>query len=459
MSSRRRGDTSTATSEKPGVSSGKKDPVDDKDEHKDETPRVLREREIINLFMACGIFDHIAKDIYKSCPELATITEKHVEDFKQVLRESLAILDKEGVPDITIGDTHEENSTPRVKSVLCRICSDSAAIKATYPDKMGKWFRINQGFKGRLRKDEWLCKGCYGEWYRANREWLMDKQSGKAEESSEEQVDESEESGKEETDKKQPRKEYYIKNIVLLLFLVVKNMAPQAVHHRKMLVRYVTLHQLTLNQLPTALYCLRKIGNGIIDQEDFETNCGIGQFADLFGYGTWDTTHTQTEILHINEVERMRKKELKRQQKEKEELEKKQQAEDEKKEKDRQKQLEKQLQQAENDAIEAAKVDKLKKLQESRKKEDDELIEQRKKQEQLKLKQKEKKETDKKNRQKQREQELRDIDASFKAKEEELKHKREERYRKQRAEIQQRAADRRNQIKELELAVPGTKKN
>jgi len=332
MSSRRRGETSTTSSEKPSdVNSPKKDPVDDKDEHKDETPRVLREREVVNLFMACGIFEHIAKDIYKSCPELAAITEKHVDDFKLVLRESLAILDKEGVPDITI-EPHEENATGRVKTVVCRICSDSAAIKATYPEKMGKWFRINQGFKGKLRKDEWLCKGCYGEWYRANREWLADQQLGmKAEESTEESVDDSEESGREETEKKQPRKEYYIKTIVLLLFLVVKDMDVQAIHHRKMLVRYITLHQLKLNQLATALYYLRKTGNGIIDQEDFEKVCGIGQYADLFGFGTWDAKCTQIEILRINEQERKRKKELKRQQKEKEELEKKQQQEDEKK--------------------------------------------------------------------------------------------------------------------------------
>ncbi len=49
--------------------------------------RPLREREIINIFMACGIFEHVAKDIIKSCPELKGITDKHSDDFKVILRE------------------------------------------------------------------------------------------------------------------------------------------------------------------------------------------------------------------------------------------------------------------------------------------------------------------------------------------------------------------------------------
>lgn len=57
-----------------------------------------------------------------------------------------------------------------------------------------------------------------------------------------------------------------------------------------MLVRYITLGQviflyykeffknkkIKFHQLPTALYCLRKIGDKIIDKEWFEKECGIG---------------------------------------------------------------------------------------------------------------------------------------------------------------------------------------
>ena len=49
--------------------------------------RVIREREIINVFLACGVYENIAKDIVKTTPELALMTEKSADVFKSVLRE------------------------------------------------------------------------------------------------------------------------------------------------------------------------------------------------------------------------------------------------------------------------------------------------------------------------------------------------------------------------------------
>jgi hypothetical protein len=52
-----------------------------------KTPRILKEKEIVSLFMACGILEHVAKDIVKSCSELKDLTDNISEDFKIVLRE------------------------------------------------------------------------------------------------------------------------------------------------------------------------------------------------------------------------------------------------------------------------------------------------------------------------------------------------------------------------------------
>jgi len=138
--------------------------------------------------MACGIMEHIAKDIISGCPDLKELTDRNSEDFKAVIRESLNILDKEGVPKVVIEERNQESSGGVVKQkiAICRICSDNGALKARYPDKMGKWFRINQGFKGRIRKDDWLCKGCFGEWYRDCREWV---ESGAQEAGEDEEVE------------------------------------------------------------------------------------------------------------------------------------------------------------------------------------------------------------------------------------------------------------------------------
>lgn len=59
---------------------------------------------------------------------------------------------------------------------------------------------------------------------------------------------------------------------------MVKCLAPEANPHRRMLVRYIALNQLQVVQLPVALHFLRKIGGGVIDQEEFEKECGIGFF-------------------------------------------------------------------------------------------------------------------------------------------------------------------------------------
>lgn len=87
-----------------------------------------------------------------------------------------------------------------------------------------------------------------------------------------------------EQQKKGKLKEYYIKTIVGLLYLLAKNLSPKAVSHRKMLVRYVTLNKINLHQLPVALHYLRKVGNGIIDQEDFEKECGVGKSLYFYNY-------------------------------------------------------------------------------------------------------------------------------------------------------------------------------
>lgn len=176
-------------------------------------------------------------------------------------------------------ETETGNKGTTTSYKLCRVCSDTAAIKARYPERMGKWFRLNQGFKGRLRKEDWLCKGCYGEWYGDNKEWLLQLQSDKDILNSEQQKEDEQIEETESSDTpKVPKKEYFIKVIIPLLVLVVKNLSSKAISHRKMLVRYIALGEIRFNQLPTALHYLRKLGNGIIDQEDFEKKCGIGIF-------------------------------------------------------------------------------------------------------------------------------------------------------------------------------------
>jgi len=92
---------------------------------KEKPDRVLREREVVDLFMACGIYEHTAKDIVKTIPELTGATEKQGDTFKVLLREAISIIDKEGIPEIiaeTHQDAHEhlEQDTPKRKVFLCK---------------------------------------------------------------------------------------------------------------------------------------------------------------------------------------------------------------------------------------------------------------------------------------------------------------------------------------------------
>ncbi len=80
-----------------------------------------------------------------------------------------------------------------------------------------------------------------------------------------------------EEQKKGKQKEYYIRTIVVPLYLLAKNMSKKAISHRKMLVRYVTLNKINIDQLPVALHYLRKVGNKILDPEEFEKECGVGK--------------------------------------------------------------------------------------------------------------------------------------------------------------------------------------
>jgi hypothetical protein len=54
-----------------------------------------------------------------------------------------------------------------------------------------------------------------------------------------------------------------------------------------MLLRYVALGKINIEQLPTALFLLSKAGGSLIDQEEFEKDVGIGKFADVFGFSEW----------------------------------------------------------------------------------------------------------------------------------------------------------------------------
>lgn len=60
----------------------------------EEAPRILKEREIVHLFMGAGIYQHIAQDILKNCSEILTLNEKEGEQYKVVLREAMSILEK-----------------------------------------------------------------------------------------------------------------------------------------------------------------------------------------------------------------------------------------------------------------------------------------------------------------------------------------------------------------------------
>jgi len=401
--------------------------------------RQLKEREIVNLFMAVGLYENIARSIIKNNPEISTLlTESLVDPYKTVLREALSTLEREGVPNIHIekeqtGTDGTQTRTMRV--ALCQICKDAPTIKAQYPTKMRKYFRRTQGYNGRLTKDHWLCRTCYADWYKEHKEWLKDVEEGRVQD--EEDTPQPEDAEGEDK-KSEVKKEYYIKTRALLLLLIVKFLVPKALPHRKMLVRYVALNQIQVAQLPTALFYLRKLGNGIIDVEDFEKAVGIGRWADLFGYSSWNAHATVVEILKTNEAERQKRKQEKLQKRLEAEKEIKEKEEEEKYEQQRQQQLQEILEKAEKEAAEKARADKWTKLAEQRKQEDEKEQEERKKQQQQREKQQEKREQDKIKNRRAREQELRDAENAIKAKEEEIKKRKEERYRQERLLMTQR---------------------
>ena len=252
-----------------------------------------------------------------------------------------------------------------------------------------------------------------------------------------------------ENNKGKRKKEFYIKTRVLLLWLLVKHLDIKAINHRKMIIRYITLNQIQINQIGTALWYVRKLGTGIIEQEDFEKVCGIGNYSDLFGFALWKGEHTSTDILHLNESERRRKKEDKLIQKQREINEIKRKQEEDEREAKLQKQLKEQLEKAEKEADEKIKSEKWRKLTDARKKEDEIVAENRKREDQLKEKRREKHDVDMKKRKQQRELEYKQIDTQLKKREEELQYKKDDRYRKQRQEMAQRMADRKSNMLDL----------
>jgi len=429
----------------------------------DARERFLNKRDIVTLFQATGILEHTAKEMFRLCPEmLGQLKEKHAEDFRVVLRDVANILEREGVPKRfeksmlaeAAAQSQEgvEGAVFHRKTLLCKICKDNAAIRCSHPARMKSYFQHEQEFRGRLTSNDWLCKSCYGDFYRENKDWLKQQQQ-LGPHSVEQDKDTNGEETEEEADMRSPKKELYIQTIVPLLYRVIVNLSPKAISHRKMLVRYITLNQIQLNQLPSALLYLRKLGNKIVDQEEFEKTCGLGKYSDLFGYSSWSEKSTQIEILHIGEQEKTRNKADKRLQQESKEREQKQQEHEVLHEQQRQQQLALQLKQATQAAEESVRLEKWKKLALARQKEDEELQQQRFKLDQSKEKQGIKHEQDLRNRKRERDISSRSAEAEIKKKEEELHNKREERFYTQRIEQEQRAANRRTNIKQLELNI------
>jgi len=123
-----------------------------------------------------------------------------------------------------------------------------------------------------------------------------------------------------------------------------------------------------LEQLPTALHYLRKLGNGIVEQEDFEKECGIGKYQDLFGFSSWKEKPTQREILHLNEEGRTKSKLEKKQQHDKEEAEKKKNEEEAQQQEKLEKDLQEQLARAEKEARTEIRAEKRQKFLSTRQK-------------------------------------------------------------------------------------------
>eukprot|EP01116_Phalansterium_solitarium_P000667 TRINITY_DN10502_c0_g1_i2.p1 TRINITY_DN10502_c0_g1~~TRINITY_DN10502_c0_g1_i2.p1 ORF type:complete len:426 (+),score=106.23 TRINITY_DN10502_c0_g1_i2:661-1938(+) len=391
----------------------------------EEPPKVLSSRQIVSLFEKCGVDERIAKDILKSSPELSALTDRHSESFKQIIREALNILDKEGVPEV-IEEKLDPSEAPRTKIALCKVCHDAAAIRPSHPDHMRRWFRVEARWRGTLDKQDWLCKSCYASWYRdgGGKEKIANEAAGIVDESANTAIAADDDA--DAAQKPATRKEYYLKTIALLLYLTCVNLSPDAINHRKMLVRYITLNLLHLEQLPTALRYLRK-HSGIIEQEEFEKECGLGQYKDLWGFSSWSQKPTRIEILHQDEKER-RKREEKRKQAEAEAALKKQMADDERQEAERVRLLYEQTRKAELDAFNKVIADRVAKLADERAREDAARAEEQKKEDAARKKKKDKKEDDARRKQRTRDQDLREAELAIKKKEDELRRQREDRY-------------------------------
>eukprot|EP01119_Soliformovum_irregulare_P022650 TRINITY_DN7800_c0_g1_i1.p1 TRINITY_DN7800_c0_g1~~TRINITY_DN7800_c0_g1_i1.p1 ORF type:complete len:435 (+),score=140.74 TRINITY_DN7800_c0_g1_i1:1-1305(+) len=393
----------------------------------------LDRREIINLFMGCGILQTHAQMLYQNTPDLiGSITNRHTDDMKLVLREAISILDKEGVPEVIYkpsvmadpsGGVDEGATKTRPKTIRCRVCGDSPAIKVSHPVHMSRYFRRFREFKGRVTKDDWLCKNCYGDWYRENKEDLLAGKLADVENESDEDGVPNDTAD----DTKSVSKEFYLKSILFPLFMIVKHLDASAISHRKMLVRYVTKGSIRTAQIATALHFLRKLGSGIIDVEEFEKECGIGQYEDLFGYSSWKREHTQVEILKVGHADKIKKRQEKMQAKLDKEAQENKDRQEEKAEKERQDRLAMTVIEAEREALDKAKTDRARKLQDERRHEDQDTSDRRKKEDQDALKMKDRQEAEKKTKKKEREQAIRDMDHLIKQKEAKRKERKEDR--------------------------------
>ncbi|PRP74752.1 IQ calmodulin-binding motif domain-containing protein [Planoprotostelium fungivorum] len=417
-----------------------------------EGPRILKEREVVGLFMSAGILDSVAKSLIKTHHGLLTLNETQGEDFKAVLREALNVIDREGVPASIFDESSNKNvtqaailasdivpgSASKKKVQLCKVCRDTGVLHPSYPDRMQHYFSSTKELKGTLKEEDWLCRNCWADFYRDNREWIKNNP----------QDEQTEEEDAAPVEGRRTKIQFF-KSILPVLLIIAQNLHPSALPHRKMLVRYVATGGIQINQISTALYRLRKIGSHPIETEDFERECGVGKYADLFVDCSWDKHPTERDLLHLHEAERQKKKKEREEQAKKEETERLQKEADEKRQMEREADRQEQLEKVEREAKEKSRATRLQRIQEARKKQDAEDMEHRKKVDATKERQREKKEADRRASRKARESELKAAETTAKNKEGELKTKQEDRQRRYRMEAQQRAVEKRTKMIEI----------
>lgn len=105
--------------------------------------------------------------------------------------------------------------------------------------------------KNPLTVSDWLCRGCYAEWYRSQRHRDEDDEE-ESEEEREEKESETERTTK-EAQLQRRRTERWLRRVALPLWTAVHYLDPVARPHRSLLVRYITLGQLPLLRLPSNL--------------------------------------------------------------------------------------------------------------------------------------------------------------------------------------------------------------